>query len=182
MNTSWTCSLSQHGDHVDGLRLVQGGELFLRWSPGSSHQFSCGFFATSPDMYIHNPLRNWHEPKHFIKEYSSATVVDRTAFFIFQLSQSIRLPYVISSLDDRSRDSATQKKNVIPRCDGPLPPVFPSSLRRPVSNTARSSRDGMTYGSLIDNESQKDFKRAALHYRDGAVHLHEVLWFLSVSR
>ena len=37
-------------------------------------------FATSPDISIHNPQRNWHEPKHFMKEYNSATVVESTFF------------------------------------------------------------------------------------------------------
>ena len=45
----------------------------------------------------------------------------------------------------------------------------------------RSSRGGMTYGSLIDYESLKIEKDCALHYRGGAVLLHGVLWFMSVS-
>ena len=43
-----------------------------------------------------------------------------------------------------------------------------------------SSRDGMAYGSPIDYENQKIKKDCALHYRGGAVFLHEVLWFMSV--
>ena len=39
----------------------------------------------------------------------------------------------------------------------------------------------MTCGSLFDYESQKIKKTCALHYRGGAVFLHEVLWFMSVS-
>ena len=42
MNTSWTGFLSQHRDHVDGFLFVQGGVLFLRQLPGSSHQSSRG--------------------------------------------------------------------------------------------------------------------------------------------
>ena len=54
-------------------------------------------FTTSPDMSIHNPRRNWHEPKHFRKEYSPTTIVESTVFSIFWLSWSIRLPYDIPS-------------------------------------------------------------------------------------
>ena len=39
--------------------------------------------ATSPDMSIHNPRRNWHETKHFMNEYNAATVVESTALLIF---------------------------------------------------------------------------------------------------
>ena len=39
----------------------------------------------------------------------------------------------------------------------------------------RSSRDGMTYGSVID------YKRLCSPLRGGAVLFHEVLWFVSVS-
>ena len=45
----------------------------------------------------------------------------------------------------------------------------------------RSSRDGMTFGSLIDCESQNFLQSCALHYCGGAVILHEVLWVMSVS-
>ena len=41
--------------------------------------------ATSPDMSIHNPRKNWHETKHFMNEYNSATVVESTALLIFWL-------------------------------------------------------------------------------------------------
>ena len=34
-------------------------------------------------MSIHDPRINWHEPKHFMKEYSSATIVEGTVFFNF---------------------------------------------------------------------------------------------------
>ena len=44
----------------------------------------------------------------------------------------------------------------------------------------RSLRDGMTYGGLIDYESQRIKEDCALHYRGGAVFLHEMLWFMSV--
>ena len=41
----------------------------------------------------------------------------------------------------------------------------------------------MTYGSLIDTESQKIKKKeCALHYRGGAVFFYEVFWFMPVSR
>ena len=42
--------------------------------------------ATSPDMSIHNPRRNWHDPEHFMNKYSSATVVESTILLIFWLS------------------------------------------------------------------------------------------------
>ena len=42
--------------------------------------------ATSPDMSIHNPRENWHETKHFMIEYNSATVVESTVLLIFWLS------------------------------------------------------------------------------------------------
>ena len=42
--------------------------------------------ATSPDMSIHNPRKNWHETKHFMNEYNSATVVESTVLLIFRLS------------------------------------------------------------------------------------------------
>ena len=32
-------------------------------------------FVTSPYRSIHNPRRKWHEPKHFMKEYNSTTVL-----------------------------------------------------------------------------------------------------------
>ena len=35
---------------------------------------------------IRNPWRNWHEPKHFMKEHSSATAVESTVFLILWLS------------------------------------------------------------------------------------------------
>ena len=34
--------------------------------------------ATSHDMSIHNPRKNWHETKHFMNEYNSVTVVEST--------------------------------------------------------------------------------------------------------
>ena len=43
----------------------------------------------------------------------------------------------------------------------------------------RSSKDGMTYRSRLSKP--EDLKDCALHYRGGAVLLHEVLWFMSVS-
>ena len=46
----------------------------------------------------------------------------------------------------------------------------------------RSSRDGMTCGSLIDYESQKIKKNCALHYRGGTVFFHELFWFMTVSQ
>ena len=39
--------------------------------------------ATSPLMSIHKPRKHWHVPKHFMTEYSSATVVDKTVRLIF---------------------------------------------------------------------------------------------------
>ena len=39
----------------------------------------------------------------------------------------------------------------------------------------RSSKDGMTYGSLIDYESQK-IEKTALHCRGGTVLSYEVFW------
>ena len=63
-------------------------------------------FATAPDMSIHNPWRNWHEPQHFMNKYNSATVVESTVFLIFWHSWSIRLRYDIPSFDDRLCDSA----------------------------------------------------------------------------
>ena len=45
----------------------------------------------------------------------------------------------------------------------------------------RSSKDGMSFGSLIDYESQKIKKHCALHYRGGGVFYNEVFWFLPVS-
>ena len=45
----------------------------------------------------------------------------------------------------------------------------------------RSSQDGMTYGSLIDYESQKIKTDSALHHRGRVIFFHEVLWFMSVS-
>ena len=44
-----------------------------------------------------------------------------------------------------------------------------------------SSRDGTTYGSLIDGECQKMEKTVLSTYRDGAVLLREVLCIMSVS-
>ena len=74
-------------------------------------------FGTSPDMSVHNPRRNSHEPKHFIKEYNSATVVESAVFLIFWLSLLTRLSYDIPSSDDRSRDSA--RNPVMPLCEDP---------------------------------------------------------------
>ena len=72
-----------------------------------------------------------------MKEYNSATVLESTVFLIFCFSSSIRLPYAIPSLEDRSRDSA--KNTVIPLCDEPSS-LFrqeasrnPSILNGPVS-------------------------------------------------
>ena len=45
----------------------------------------------------------------------------------------------------------------------------------------RSSKDGMTFGGLIDYESQTDQKNCALNNRGGVVLLSEVLWLMSVS-
>ena len=42
--------------------------------------------ATSLDMSIHSPRRNWHETKHFTNAHNSATVVDSTVLLIFWLS------------------------------------------------------------------------------------------------
>ena len=61
-------------------------------------------FATLSDRSIHNPRRNWHEAKHFMKVYSSAPVVKSTVLFILWLSNSIKFPYDILSFVDRSRD------------------------------------------------------------------------------
>ena len=44
--------------------------------------------ATSPDMSIHNPRKNWHETKHFMNEYNSATVVESTVLLIFDFRSS----------------------------------------------------------------------------------------------
>ena len=94
-------------------------------------------FAISSDMSIHNPQRNWHELKHFMKEYSSATAVESTVFLIFWLSYSIRLPHDIPSFDIRPRGSA--KNTVMPFCEDPSllfrwkAPGNPIILNGPVS-------------------------------------------------
>ena len=64
-----------------------------------------GICATSPDMSIQNPRKNWHEPKHFMNEYNSATVVESTVLLIYWLSQSTRLPYDSPSFEECSRNS-----------------------------------------------------------------------------
>ena len=57
-------------------------------------------------MSIHKPRRNWQVPKHFVKEYSSDTVVDSTTRFILCDSKSIiepkpSLDTVLSSAKNR---------------------------------------------------------------------------------
>ena len=44
--------------------------------------------ATSPDMSIHNPRKNWHETKHVMIEYNAATVVESTVLLIFDFRSS----------------------------------------------------------------------------------------------
>ena len=43
-------------------------------------------------MSIHNLRRKWHEPKHFIKEYNSATVVESSLFNL--------LPFIVSKTSE----------------------------------------------------------------------------------
>ena len=45
----------------------------------------------------------------------------------------------------------------------------------------QSSKDGMTYGSLIDYESQKIFRKCALHNRGRIVFSMKCFRFMSVS-
>ena len=114
--------------------------------------------ATSPDMSIHNPRRNCHDPKHFMNKYSSATVVESTILLIFCLSYSIRLPYNIPSFDDRSRDSA--ENTVMPLLNGTVSGqnwsftgcdlcCLASLLRAFISPTVGEAAFGSTSGKLV---------------------------------
>ena len=60
-------------------------------------------FATSPDRSIHNPRRNSLEPKHYIKDYSSATVVmnkflNPLAFTAHQTPMWHPIPWTVMSV------------------------------------------------------------------------------------
>ena len=73
--------------------------------------------ATSPDMSIQNPRRNWHEPKHCMNEYNSAPVVESTVLSIFWPTQSTKLPYDIPSFEEWPRSSA--KSTAMPLREDP---------------------------------------------------------------
>ena len=45
----------------------------------------------------------------------------------------------------------------------------------------RSSKDGMSYGSLVDYESQKIFQKCSMHDSARNVLLYEMIWFMPVS-
>ena len=85
--------------------LVHVNEWFLLKSQGSLRQCSCECLQL-PKKNHPESRENWHEPKHFMKEYSSATVVESTISLIFWLSQSTRLPYDIPFFEYCSRNFA----------------------------------------------------------------------------
>ena len=60
----------------------------VTWFFASVLKWRC---ATSPDIAIDNPRRNWHEPKHFMKEFNSATEVESTVFFLMKRTRLILL-------------------------------------------------------------------------------------------
>ena len=91
MNASWTSFLSQHRDHLNCLLFCLGKWIVLAAVTRFFASVLMWIFATSPDRSIHNPRRNWHEPKHFMKECSSATVVESTILFYplaFKINQT----------------------------------------------------------------------------------------------
>ena len=74
--------------------------------------------GSSPDRSIYIPRRNWHEPKHFMKEYSSATAVESTVFFLsFGFHNQLDFHMTFHLLVDRSRDSA--ENTARPPCEDP---------------------------------------------------------------
>ena len=102
MNTSWTGFLSQQRKMWMVFRLLRQMNRsccscqILRISP---HVKVCNI----TEMSIYNPRRNWHEqPKHFKKEYSAATVVDRTSYAHPFTFENYQTPTWHPSFDDRS--------------------------------------------------------------------------------
>ena len=50
------------------------------WEAGTRHMW---ISATSPDRSIHNPRKDWNEPKHFMNEHNSETVVESEVLLTF---------------------------------------------------------------------------------------------------
>ena len=121
--TSWP--LASHVSHSTR-------DKWQKWRKDVLHHkqtFFSSSWITSPDISIHNPRRNWHEPKHLMKFYSSATVVEST--ILFTTFRLLTTPHAI-----------LPKNTVMPLCEDP-----PSLFRK------KASRNPTILNGLVSDQN-----------------------------